>query len=105
MSTETDTKVIAEVRENFGKGFARRLRAAGKIPAVLYGHGTDPQHLSLPARELAAILRANGTNAIIDLDIEGTSQLALTSSSSPPTGTPCAIRLAITPCSAHSSAM
>ncbi len=48
MSTETDTKVHAELRENFGKGFARRLRAAGKIPAVIYGHGTEPVHVALP---------------------------------------------------------
>ena len=54
-----------------GKGAARRTRREGKVPAVLYGHGTDPQHLSLPALEFAAILRNNGTNAVIDLDIEG----------------------------------
>ena len=77
MATET-TKLAVTTRTEKGKGAARRARREGKVPAVLYGHGTDPQHLSLPARELAAILRANGTNAIIDLDIEGTSQLALT---------------------------
>ncbi|HEV7741290.1 MAG TPA: 50S ribosomal protein L25, partial [Pseudolysinimonas sp.] len=38
-----DNKLVAEVREQFGKGFARRIRAAGRIPAVIYGHGTDPQ--------------------------------------------------------------
>jgi len=78
MSTETDTKVIAEVRENFGKGFARRLRAAGKIPAVIYGHGTDPQHLEISAHEFAAVLRNSGTNAVLTLDIAGKEQLALT---------------------------
>lgn len=66
------------LRTDTGKGASRRARREGQVPAVLYGHGTDPQHLLLPDRELAAILRANGTNAIIELDIEGTSQLALT---------------------------
>ncbi|MGV9710742.1 50S ribosomal protein L25/general stress protein Ctc [Gordonia sp. NPDC003424] len=71
-------KLEVQTRSAKGKGAARRARREGKVPAVLYGHGTDPQHLTLPARELAAILRANGTNAVIDLDIEGASQLALT---------------------------
>src|SRR5829696_3408410 len=73
--TESDTKVHAEVRENFGKGFARRLRAAGKIPAVIYGHGTDPVHVALPGHETALIIRK--TNQVLDLQIEGKSQLAL----------------------------
>ena len=73
-----DVNLTATTRTEFGKGASRRLRRAGSTPAVLYGHGTDPVHLNLPAREFAAILRANGTNAVIDLDIEGTSQLALT---------------------------
>ena len=62
-------------REQFGKGAARKLRAIGKVPAVLYGHGTEPQHVSLPGHETALILRR--ANAIIDLDIAGKSQLAL----------------------------
>ena len=70
-----DNKVVAELRENFGKGFARRLRAAGKIPAVIYGHGTEPQHVTLPGHEVSLILRK--ANAVLDLDIAGTSQLAL----------------------------
>ena len=72
------TTLAVTNRSEKGKGAARRARRAGNVPAVLYGHGTDPVHLNLPAREFAAILRANGTNAVIDLDIEGTSQLALT---------------------------
>jgi len=68
-------KVVAEARDSFGKGAARKIRAAGKIPAVLYGHGTDPQHLTLPAHQLGLILRK--ANAVLDLDIAGTSQLAL----------------------------
>lgn len=75
MSTETDTTVHAEKRENFGKGFARRLRAAGKIPAVLYGHGTEPVHVALPGHQVSLLIRR--ANALLDLDIEGTSQLAL----------------------------
>ena len=62
----------AQDRTEFGKGSARQARRAGQVPAVVYGHGTDPQHLNLPARDFAAILRNNGTNAVIDLDIEGT---------------------------------
>ena len=75
MSTETDTKVVAEVRENFGKGYARRLRAAGKIPAVIYGHGTDPVHVALPGHQVGLLIRR--ANALLELDIEGKSQLAL----------------------------
>ncbi|WP_300265646.1 50S ribosomal protein L25/general stress protein Ctc [Microbacterium sp.] len=70
-----DTKVHAEIREQFGKGFARRLRAAGKIPAVIYGHGTDPVHIALPGHQVSLIIRR--ANALLDLDIEGKEQLAL----------------------------
>ena len=75
MSTETDTKVHAEVRENFGKGFARRLRAAGKIPAVIYGHGTDPVHVALPGHQIALLIRR--ANVVLELDVNGTQQLTL----------------------------
>lgn len=70
-----DTKVHAEVREQFGKGFARRLRAAGKIPAVIYGHGTEPVHVALPGHQVSLIIRR--ANALLELDIEGTDALAL----------------------------
>ncbi|MGG7465524.1 MULTISPECIES: 50S ribosomal protein L25/general stress protein Ctc [unclassified Plantibacter] len=70
-----DLKVVAEIRESFGKGAARKLRALGKIPAVLYGHGTEPQHVSLPGHQIGLILRKS--NAVLELDIEGTQQLAL----------------------------
>lgn len=75
MSTETDTKVQAEVRENFGKGFARRLRAAGKIPAVIYGHGTSPVHVALPGHQVALLVRR--ANAVLELDVDGKEQLTL----------------------------
>lgn len=60
-----------EVRTEFGKGFARRLRMDNKVPAVLYGHGTDPVHLVLPRHETALIAR--NANALIELEIPGSS--------------------------------
>ena len=75
MVTETDTKVHAEVRENFGKGFARRLRAAGKIPAVIYGHGTTTVHVALPGHQVALLIRR--ANAVLELDVNGKEQLTL----------------------------
>ncbi|QBJ97611.1 50S ribosomal protein L25/general stress protein Ctc [Rhodococcus sp. ABRD24] len=75
-----ENRLVAATRTEFGKGAARRARRDGQVPAVLYGHGTDPQHLNLPAREFAAILRAHGTNAVLTLDIDGTEQFALTKS-------------------------
>lgn len=75
---DTDTALAATRRTEFGKGAARRIRREDKIPAVLYGHGTDPQHLELSAHDFAAVLRYSGTNAVLTLDIEGKKQLALT---------------------------
>lgn len=68
-------QVVAEVRESFGKGAARKIRAVGKIPAVIYGHGTAPQHVTLPAHQIGLILRK--TNALLELDIAGKSALVL----------------------------
>ena len=65
----------AVVRTSFGKGAARKIRANDQIPAVIYGHGTDPQHVTLPGHETMLITRR--ANAVITLDIEGTNQLAL----------------------------
>jgi large subunit ribosomal protein L25 len=70
-----DTRVSAEVRSEFGKGAARRIRAVGKIPAVIYGHGTDPQHITLPGHQVGLLLRK--ANAVLELDIEGKNELAL----------------------------
>jgi len=75
MAESTGNHLVAEIRENFGKGWARRIRAAGKIPAVIYGHGTDPVHVTLPGHETALILRKS--NQILELDIDGKEQLAL----------------------------
>lgn len=73
-----EARIDAETRTEFGKGAARRTRRAGRIPAVLYGHGTDPQHLSLPSLEFARVVREQGRNAVITVTIEGRPQLALT---------------------------
>jgi large subunit ribosomal protein L25 len=72
---EDKNTIVAEVRESFGKGAARKIRAQHKIPAVLYGHGTEPQHLTLPGHEVSLAIRK--ANAVLDLQIEGKSQLAL----------------------------
>jgi large subunit ribosomal protein L25 len=77
-SARNTNNLTASVRTRTGKGASRRARREGKIPAVLYGHGTDPQHLELPAHDFAAVLRRSGTNAVLTLDINGTEQLALT---------------------------
>ncbi len=68
-------QIKAELRNSFGKGAARKLRAQGKIPAVIYGHGTDPQHVSLPGHEVSLLIRR--ANAVLELDIDGRTQLAL----------------------------
>jgi len=72
---EVDNHLNAELRENFGKGYARRLRMAGRIPAVIYGHGSAVQHVSLPAHEVGLLLRK--ANAILNLNVAGKKQLAL----------------------------
>jgi large subunit ribosomal protein L25 len=76
----SEVRLAAELRTEFGKGAARRTRRAGKIPAVLYGHGSDPQHVALPALEFARVVREQGSNAVLSLDLDGTPQLALTKS-------------------------
>jgi large subunit ribosomal protein L25 len=71
-------KITAEKRTEFGKGAARRIRRAHKIPAVVYGHGNDPIHLTLPGHDTMMALKHGGANALLELDIDGDSQLALT---------------------------
>ncbi|MFE7227070.1 50S ribosomal protein L25/general stress protein Ctc [Nocardioides sp. NPDC057577] len=75
MSSE---KIVAEKRTEFGKGAARRIRRENKIPAVVYGHGADPIHLSLPGHDTMMALKNHGANALLELDIDGKTQLALT---------------------------
>ena len=74
----TSNNLTAEVRTRTGKGASRLARREGRVPVVLYGHGTEPQHLEINAREYAAVLRNSGTNAVLTLDIAGKEQLALT---------------------------
>jgi large subunit ribosomal protein L25 len=71
-------KITAEKRTEFGKGAARRIRREHKIPAVVYGHGNDPIHVTLPGHDTMMALKHGGANALLELDIEGDSQLALT---------------------------
>ena len=71
----SEVRITAEPRTEFGKGAARRTRRAGKVPAVLYGHGQAPRHISLPGHELMRALRA--PNVLFNLSIDGKSQLAL----------------------------
>ncbi|WP_243790003.1 50S ribosomal protein L25/general stress protein Ctc [Saccharopolyspora gloriosae] len=75
----SEVRISVEPRTEFGKGAARRTRRSGKIPAVLYGHGSDPKHLSLPAVEFARAVRDNGQNAVLTLEVAGSdNELALT---------------------------
>ncbi len=78
MAKSAVNQLKVTVRTETGKGASRRARRDGKIPAVLYGHGADPQHLELPGHDFAAVLRHSGTNAVLTLDIAGKEQLALT---------------------------
>jgi large subunit ribosomal protein L25 len=70
-----EVRLTAELRTEFGKGAARRIRRAHKVPAVLYGHGTAPIHISLPGHETLLALRT--ANALLSIDVNGSSQLAL----------------------------
>jgi large subunit ribosomal protein L25 len=78
MAKSITNNLAAELRAQTGKGASRRARRDGKIPAVLYGHGADPQHLLLSAHDFAAVLRNSGTNAVLTLDVGGKEQFALT---------------------------
>jgi large subunit ribosomal protein L25 len=73
----SEVRLPAETRTEFGKGGARRTRRAGKVPAVIYGHGDEPRHVALPAREFANAIRHGGSNVLLTLDIEGGEQLAI----------------------------
>jgi large subunit ribosomal protein L25 len=75
MAQEAANHLVTEARASFGKGAARKIRATGKIPAVIYGHGSEPQHVTLPGHETALILRKS--NQVLELDIDGKVQLAL----------------------------
>ena len=72
----SEVRIVAESRTEFGKGPARRTRRAGKVPAVLYGHGDKPRHYSLPGHELMLALK-HDSNALLALQTEDGEQLAL----------------------------
>lgn len=71
----SDVKLTAETRTEFGKGAARRIRRDNKVPAVVYGHGSEPAHITLPGHELLLALRT--PNVLLTLDIEGKTELAI----------------------------
>ena len=72
----SEVRIAAEPRTEFGKGGARRTRRAGKVPAVLYGHGQQPRHIALPARELLHAFKG-GANVLLTLELDGGTELAL----------------------------
>lgn len=71
----SDIKLAAEARTEFGKGAARRIRRENKIPAVLYGHGTDPLHITLPGHE--TMLAVRHSNALFTIELDATSEMAV----------------------------
>ena len=71
----SEQKLTAELRTEFGKGFARRARMAGQIPAVIYGHGAEPIHINLPGR--ATTLAVRVSNALLAIDVDGEKHLTL----------------------------
>jgi large subunit ribosomal protein L25 len=71
----SEVKIQAESRTEFGKGAARRIRRSNKVPAVLYGHGSDPIHVTLPGHDLMLALKT--ANALLSIELDGDSQLAL----------------------------
>ncbi|MGW7464664.1 50S ribosomal protein L25/general stress protein Ctc [Streptomyces xantholiticus] len=71
----SEVKIAAELRSEFGKGAARRIRRDSKVPGVLYGHGIDPVHVTLPGHELLLALRT--PNVLIALELEGKNELAI----------------------------
>ncbi|MGB7817317.1 MAG: 50S ribosomal protein L25/general stress protein Ctc [Ornithinibacter sp.] len=71
----SETRLDAETRTQFGKGAARKIRRAHKIPAVMYGHGTDPLHITLPGHETMLVLK--NSNALLTIVVDGEDHLAL----------------------------
>ncbi|MET9619849.1 MULTISPECIES: 50S ribosomal protein L25/general stress protein Ctc [unclassified Streptomyces] len=71
----SEVKIAATLRSEFGKGAARKIRRDSKVPGVLYGHGSDPVHVTLPGHELLLALRT--PNVLLSLDIEGKNELAI----------------------------
>lgn len=76
----SEAHIVGELRTSFGKGAARKFRAAGRPPAVIYGHGTEPRHITVPAHEMALVLRHK--NALVELSLDGKKELVLVKSAS-----------------------
>jgi large subunit ribosomal protein L25 len=72
-----ESLLVAESRTEFGKGAARRIRRDNKVPAVLYGHGLDPVHITLPGHDTMLALKHGGANALLTIDIDGKTQMAI----------------------------
>ncbi|MBO8199614.1 50S ribosomal protein L25/general stress protein Ctc [Streptomyces smyrnaeus] len=70
-----DVNISATIRNEFGKGSARRLRREEKVPAVIYGHGADPVHVALPSYDMMMALKT--PNVLIHLDVEGKKELVI----------------------------
>lgn len=73
----SEYQLAAEPRTDTGKGAAHRIRAVGRVPAVLYGHGIKPEHLSIDAREFGQAMRSGGANALLQLRLGSDRHLAL----------------------------
>ncbi|MFD9909650.1 50S ribosomal protein L25/general stress protein Ctc [Streptomyces sp. NPDC059063] len=71
----SEVKLSAESRTEFGKGAARRIRRENKVPGVVYGHGSEPVHITLPGHELMIALRT--PNVLLSLDVDGKNELAI----------------------------
>ncbi|MFF4182316.1 50S ribosomal protein L25/general stress protein Ctc [Streptomyces sp. NPDC001691] len=71
----SEVKLAADVRTSFGKGAARSIRRDNKVPGVIYGHGTEPVHVTLPGHDLLLALRT--PNVLLSLDIDGKTELAI----------------------------
>lgn len=72
-----ELKLVAERREGTGKGVARKLRAAGRVPAIVYGRGMEPIPVSVDAKDLYHVLHRGGANVLLDLVVDGEPHLAL----------------------------
>ncbi|MER7675065.1 MULTISPECIES: 50S ribosomal protein L25/general stress protein Ctc [unclassified Streptomyces] len=71
----SEVKLAVQTRTEFGKGAARRIRRENKVPGVVYGHGTEPVHVTLPGHDLLLALRT--PNVLLSLDVDGKSELAI----------------------------
>ncbi|MCW2787142.1 MAG: ribosomal protein [Marmoricola sp.] len=74
----SENLIKAEARTEFGKGAARRIRRDNKVPAVIYGHGDVPMHVTLPGHDTLMALKHGGSNAVLNIEVDGKVQLALT---------------------------